>query len=250
MIDQDKLTELSLFLNIDRQFLVELDHAIAGSPWQAKWIQSSVDDWNDKHIDQRRRQAIETWFKTNDTYLFELCDVHSQPGKKKIVADVLSVCKKFGVHNVLDYGGGIGEESLRAAAAGMRVSMADLPSLTFDFARWRAKYRKRKIRFVEISYKFPLKEKFDAIFCFEVLQHLFNSEQIAREIIAHLRKNGLLFVTTRFYNPEYSMALKKNYHFDEGMEKFFTHHGMNLVEKRYEYGKGKRTKFLFIYQKI
>ena len=150
----------------------------------------------------------------------------------------------------MDYGGGIGEDAIYAAKKGFDVTMMDLPAHTFDFAKWRAKYHGVDIKFIKIENGKDIVKKFDAICCFEVLQHLFEPEKIALQFIENLNDKGLLFITTRFHNPGYTMALKKNFKYDEGMERFLTKNGLTLLNKIYQYGAKDIAKHLYIYQKM
>lgn len=226
-----------------------MDKAIQDLPGFAKWINIAVNNWNNSNINQNQRRQIESWFKKNDTYLFELCDVHSQKAKKKIVRTALGICRKNGVKTLLDYGGGIGEEVILAAKSGIQATLADLPSLTFEFAKWRSKYHKQKINFIEISNNTPLKNSYDAIFCFEVLQHIYSPKKVAGHLVSHLNPNGLLIVTTRFNNLTYPIALRKNSKIEEGMVSFFQENGLELIGKIYQYGKTPSEKHLFVFQK-
>jgi len=249
VISKNRVKELALFLGLDEKSLRQMDKAVQDLPGYAKWINIAVADWDAKNIDQKRREQIERWFKTNDRYIFELSDVHSRRAKQKIIRQVIKICKKQRVRTFLDYGGGIGEEAILAAKAGMKAWMADLPCLTFDFARWRAKYHGVKVHFIKIEGDHPLTKKYDAIVCFEVLQHLFDVEAVVRHLVASLNPQGLLFITTRFKNPGYPIALKANLKYDEGMVKFFTKEGLRLIDKIHQYGKGERAKYLYVYQK-
>lgn len=249
MISKKRIEELALFLDIDEKEIVEKDRAIQHLPGYAKWVNVAVTDWESREIDQNKRREIEDWFRENDKYIFELSDVHSRRAKQRIVRLVINILQKEGSRTLLDFGGGIGEEAIQAAKVGIRASLADLPSKTQEFAKWRAKHHGVKLEFIEVVGSKPLKKSYDAIFCFEVLQHLFDAEVMARHLVVYLNKGGLLLVTTRFNNPGYSMALEKNQHYDEGMVKFFSSEGLRLVEKIYQYGEGKRKKYLYVYRK-
>lgn len=250
MIHPKKLKELSLYLNIDLKVLRYMDKAIQDLPGFAKWINIAVADWDLNKIDQKNREQVENWFKNNDKYIFELSDVHSRPTKRKIIRQVIQICRKHNIKSCLDYGCGIGEDAITVAKKGFIVTGAELQSHTFEYAKWRANQHQVNIKFIEIKDDQPLQEKYDCIWCFEVLQHLFVPEKIALHFIEHLSDKGLLFITTRFHNPGYTMALKSNFKYDEGMEKFFTKNGLTLLNKIYQYGTGNHAKHLYVYQKL
>lgn len=249
MLDFDKIRELSLFLKVPISQIRKMDAKIQHLPGFAKWINIAVEDWNKTNIDQKNKDAVEGWFRNNDKYIFELADVHSRDAKKKISKTAIRIAKKYKVKEILDYGCGIGEDSIKAARAGLKASMADVPSKTLDFAKGRVKRLNLPIKIIIVRNNRPLKEKYDAITCFEVLPHLWSPEVVVKHLIDHLNPNGLLIVTARFNNFSYPMALKKNYKYDEGMMEFITKNGLTLIEKIYQYGKGNRKKQLFIYKK-
>ncbi|MBF8249504.1 MAG: ubiG [Candidatus Levybacteria bacterium] len=249
MLDLDKIKDLSLFLKLPISQIRRMDEKIQHLPGFAKWINIAVEDWNKHKINQQNKDEIVKWFKNNDKYVFELADVHSQNARKKISMTVIGIARKYKVKKILDYGCGIGEDSIEAARAGFMVTMADVPSKTLDFAKWRATHLKLPVKTLVIKNDSPIKEKYDAITCFEVLQHLCNPETIIKHLINHLNPHGLLIVTTRFNNPSYPMALKRNYKYEEGMANFITKNGLSLAQKIYQYGKGSRKKYLFVYVK-
>jgi 2-polyprenyl-3-methyl-5-hydroxy-6-metoxy-1,4-benzoquinol methylase len=250
MIHKSRIKELSLFLNIEEKLLREMDKRIQDLPGFAKWINIAVNDWDLASINKKDRQQIENWFKNNDKYIFELSDVHSRPTKNKITKQTIKILKRFKMKSVLDYGGGIGEESIMAAKNGFLSTMADLPSLTFDFAKWRAQLHGVRVDFIKIKNDQPLRKKYDAVTCFEVLQHLYRPDKVSKHIIEHINPNGLFIITTRINNPGYSMVLEKNFKYEEGMINFLTKNGLTLVDQIYQYGDGARQKFLYIYQKL
>jgi 2-polyprenyl-3-methyl-5-hydroxy-6-metoxy-1,4-benzoquinol methylase len=249
MLDLDKIKDLSLFLKLPISQIRRMDKEIQHLPGFAKWINIAVEDWNKHKINQQNKNEIAKWFKNNDKYVFELADVHSQNARKKISMTAIRIAGRYKVKKILDYGCGIGEDSIRAARAGFTTTMADVPSKTLDFAKWRITHLKLPIKIIVIKNNNPIKEKYDAITCFEVLQHLYNPEIILKHLINHLNPRGLLLVTTRFNNTSYSMALKRNYKYEEGMVNFITNNGLSLAQKIYQYGNDGRKKYLFVYIK-
>lgn len=250
MLEKSKVKELSLFLNLTTKEIIEMDNAVQNLPGFAKWINITIDNWNISHINQTKRRQVESWFNNNDKLLFELCDVHSQKTKKIIIHTALKICHKNKVKTLLDYGAGIGEEAIFASESGIKTTIADLPSLTLEFAKWRSKQRKLKINSITLTSDTSIKNKYDAIFCFEVLQHILNPQIIASYLIKHLKPKGFLFITTHFNNPNYPVALKENAKLEEGMVTFFTANKLTLLHKLYQYGDKEKSKYLFVYQKL
>ena len=57
--------------------------------------------------------------------------------------------KKNGVKKVVDYGAGIGQDSIMRAMNGMEAAAVDLPGKTFDFAKFRFKKRGLNIKTID-----------------------------------------------------------------------------------------------------
>lgn len=96
---------------------------------------------------------------------------------------------------VLDYGCGVGAVAswLLRRRPKMKLTLADIPSQTLEFARWRLGNR---VRFVEIGSsdkEFPGLGKFNIIICLEALNHMINPLDVVLYFYNHLEKGGYLF---------------------------------------------------------
>ncbi len=112
------------------------------------------------------------------------------------------------IQKVLDFGCGIGQDGIMFAEAGFDVALADLPGKTFDFAKWRVNRRKLDIKLVSSD---DLNEIYDAILCFDVLEHLWKPKEAIEYLYAHLIDNGILLVTASFEHSEiHPMHLEQN----------------------------------------
>src|SRR5579862_6659211 len=123
MISNKRLKELAEFLGKDFEDLRNMDSSIQNLPGFTKWINVAMDKWRNEKIDENKREVIENWYKKNEIYLLELNDVHSRPTKQRIIKNLIKLSKKYKIKSYLDYGGGIGEESIMMAKNGFNVSM-------------------------------------------------------------------------------------------------------------------------------
>lgn len=102
--------------------------------------------------------------------------------------------------NILDYGCGSAViiEKLIKLCPEYNYIVADIPSVTLDFVKWKKKIYKLKYKILEIrGGKIPLdkkKEKYDVIMCNDVLEHTSNPSEIVRAFISTLNKNGILLI--------------------------------------------------------
>lgn len=249
MIDKAKAQELADYFGKPLTEIIIQFRSITDSPSFINWVKHSVDDWNARSIDQSSRKQVEAWFKETDQYIFELMEVQSAPLRKQLNKRVLNLYKKYKVRSVLDFGGGVGQNSIEAARAGFKATLADLPSKTLEFAKWRIRNQSLPVKIIEVKNDVPLKAKYDAITCFEVFQHLLRPLKVAKHLAKHLKKGGVLMITIRFHNPKYKMALIKNYKYENTFDTHLQNLGLKRKEKNHLWGKDKAAKYLYIYQK-
>lgn len=101
--------------------------------------------------------------------------------------------------SILEYGCGsaVLTEWLMDNFPECRYSVADIPSATLDFIRWKKDYYRYKYSILEIGKGkegIPLKEKYDLIICQDVLEHTPNPLEIIESFCEHLNKDGILVV--------------------------------------------------------
>lgn len=114
------------------------------------------------------------FYKQTTNYIYELGEWHYFVDNKRasdlqLVKDVLAMKPK----NVLDFGGGVGINSLMLARAGLDVTIADLDGTSLDFAQFRAKQHgvALKVWKTDVA-QMPPDTKYDVILALDVLEHL------------------------------------------------------------------------------
>lgn len=53
----------------------------------------------------------------------------------------------------------------------------------------------------DVNYPFDIEQKFDTVFCFETLEHVWNPLQAVRNVYEHTKKGGTMYFSTPFINP-------------------------------------------------
>lgn len=160
-------------------------------------------DWHDHKDDL-------AYYRDTDLYIFDLTKYQSQ-----LVVDVDYMMEEIKVRKlkkVLDFGGGIGEYTIRAIKeAGADVTFLELKdSQTLKYAKFR--FTKHKVSPTIITEQDPWQdEEWDAVIAMDVIEHL-NTEEAHKTIKALNEKAKYVFA-----NPEF---LKYNDLFPQHITKF------------------------------
>ena len=126
---------------------------------------------------------IKAFYKQTQNYIFDLGGWHLWDLEKResdrAMPDELrkglpAELQKPGAHpRVLDFGGGVGFNSLILAQAGFDVTLADLDSTTLAFAKFRAERHGVTMKYWKSDVEdMPPEPKYDAIICMDVMEHL------------------------------------------------------------------------------
>jgi hypothetical protein len=121
---------------------------------------------------------IKAFYKQTKSYIWDLGSWHLYNLDKR-QSDVATVqqMKDLGAKTILDFGGGVGLNSLMLARAGFDVTLADLDSQTLAFGKLRAERHNVKLRFWKTDVEpAPPEAKYDVILCLDVLEHLPQAE--------------------------------------------------------------------------
>lgn len=133
----------------------------------------------DRHRLQTHQQAVEderdrapdeaAFYRTSEGYLYDLT-VFAMSGTKAPYLAELRAALPPGA-SVLDFGCGIGSDGLRLAADGFQVSFADFDNPSTRYLRWRLARRRLDCPVHDLDAG-PVPGRFDAAFCFDVIEHV------------------------------------------------------------------------------
>ena len=181
------------------------------------------------------------FYRETDLYIYSLTQYQMKLQAKKIHNWYQYMIKKHGWKNGLDFGGGIGEQTILAFEEGVKkMVFTDVAnSKTLEYAMWRFK-KISKIGFylnsvnlehyegiVEIENEnFVINKDFDFIVAMDVLEHLENPDPVIKKIHKHTE--------WLFCNPE---QVKYNKYAPEHISKFdltkyFEHQDLYLWRRK------------------
>ncbi len=169
----------------------------------------------------KRRNTLQ-YYRDTDLYIFDLTFYQAM-----LVQDLnfmLESAKEKEIKKILDFGGGIGEYTIRAIKElGAEVTYLEIAdSQTLEYAKWRFKKHGVEPKIVDEKYPWQ-KEKWDAIFAMDVLEHLEDPEPTIKAF-----EETAKYI---FSNPN---AIQFNWLYPQHISKFvlanFTEKGLNLYQ--------------------
>lgn len=144
----------------------------------------------------RQRESADdvlAFYQEDDFYLFR------HPFNRRFggLRWYMSLVKDVSEPRILEYGCGCASltEWLRQRYPHAKYTVADIPSKTLDFVRWRNCRLGTAVDILEIGpgrSGIPLVGEFDLIICEDVLEHTLNPIEIASALVKHLAPCGIL----------------------------------------------------------
>jgi len=126
--------------------------------------------------------------------VFSLAYWHMSRGQSGFRKEIV----KHSFGDVLDYGGGIGDLSVKIAEKGLNVTYADVNGECMKFGKWL--FLKRgcghiTVLDVEKDEEKIWRREYDTIICIDVIEHIPHPEIVLEKIAKHLKTNGRLIIT-------------------------------------------------------
>lgn len=121
--------------------------------------------------------------------------------------NALKVAVMHKAKNILDFGCGTGYVSIFFLNQGIKATLCDIEGEGLNFVRWRfhskselqdLKTKHEIINLNELKEMHKEGKKFDAIICFDVLEHILEPLDTLKMISDLVADNGLLFLTAQF----------------------------------------------------
>jgi SAM-dependent methyltransferase len=207
-IDLDLIRDLAGFTGKDVESCVERLRSYTSREMGAAW----------RRANPQTAREMRDFYARTDFYLWELSKWHASEQYKPYLAAVDALIARQPAMarplSVLDYGSGIGTTGLRFAAASYDVTIADVPGITFEFAKYRLRRRGVPFHTIDVVDDIPaINGQFDAIVCFDVLEHVPRPERVWIELEKHLASSGIVALVASYdAQPDFAVYhLRQNY---------------------------------------
>jgi 2-polyprenyl-3-methyl-5-hydroxy-6-metoxy-1,4-benzoquinol methylase len=146
---------------------------------------------------------IRNFYSNTDLYLWELLAWNGSAAWKPYLERLEALASLWPADRnprALDYGCGVGTAALRLSELGYRVTLADVPGHTFDFARARMERHGMEFDVIEVTEDVPAlpSEFWHVLVCFDVLEHLPDPAAVTRTLVRSLTRGGGAAVVAAF----------------------------------------------------
>jgi SAM-dependent methyltransferase len=155
----------------------------------------------------RTPAEIRTFYSKTDTYLWELMAWNNSQAYVSYLGRVGRLAGLFPPRSyprALDYGSGVGTVGLRLAELGYEVTLADVPGVTFEFARERLRRYGVRFHTLEIQDDVPFlpAQAWDVIVSFDVLEHVVAPKDVTKALVGALAPGGGAALVASFGGAE------------------------------------------------
>ena len=158
---------------------------------------------------------VNRYYAETPQYLYELSYWEATKDKQKWFEVLRQVCRRSNRRQVLDFGGGVGGLTLALRRGGISCDHLDVPGNTLSYAAWRFEQERFPVQTLKADEPFP-REGYDAVFAWDVFEHLYDLEKTLRQIRELLRSGGWLVSKSTFAESEqHHIHLEKNRIYDD-----------------------------------
>lgn len=157
---------------------------------------AAVDEQRDLWYERERdsEASLTEFYNGCDAYVYELLWWHAleQGDAPAWNARLLDIAERFGCRRSLDFGAGVGTNSILLARAGLDVTLADISDVLQKCARWRLERRGIEGTFLDLKEE-PLPEgAYDLVSAVDVLEHVADPLDTLRTLHRALAPGGIL----------------------------------------------------------
>lgn len=186
-LSDDDLGDLATFTGMSRERCLDRVRSYSS--------RELADEW--RRHDPQTPDAILNFYKSTDLYVWELMQWHASTARYPYWSALTQFADRYppeeGWGRVYDFGCGIGTDGLFLASRGYEVTLTDVDCPAFRFAQHRFSRRKLKARFEESYSLIPAPSNtYDAVVCFDVLEHLPDPVGAVKRLLSSLRPRGVL----------------------------------------------------------
>lgn len=150
---------------------------------------------------------ISSYYSQTSKYIFELLRWEATYDKLDNYRRLYLFVKKFKLKGCLDFGAGIGGLCIYLAQRGIACDYADIQGRTLEFAKFRFSARNLALDIFDTLTAWPDK-KYDAVFAYDVLEHIPGLANTTGRISGLLNKGGYFVAKPTFSGR--GLHLKEN----------------------------------------
>ena len=153
----------------------------------------SAEEWN--KINPKTEKQFERFYETSKHYIDSMAAYNATGKKLRLIEKIVKVIADLtDVRTVLDFGCGVGSDTMWLNAIGYKTTGMDLPSIALDFFRFRLKKHKMEdIEIIEVKKGFKI-PKVDLILSLDTLEHVHDPFKTVKMLI-DAKPKYMLFTT-------------------------------------------------------
>ena len=165
-----------------------------------------TEEWRSRVSNPADERAVTKFYDESEAELFDLARWHAEDAIHCRTLMCAEIASRNRGRVCLDYGSGIGSDALAFASAGFDVTLADVSGPLLAFAKWRCERRGVRVQTIDLKRDEPPAHRFDAVVCFDVLEHIHRPLRTLDRIHRAMTAGALLFVHAPFgEDPERPM---------------------------------------------
>ncbi len=158
---------------------------------------------------------VNRYYAETPQYLYELSYWEATRDKQKWFEVLRQACRKSNRRQALDFGGGVGGLTLALRRGGISCDHLDVPGNTLSYAGWRFEQERFPVQVLKAGETLP-RERYDAVFAWDVFEHLYDLESTLGQIRELLRPGGWLVSKSTFSeSQQHHIHLEKNRIYDD-----------------------------------
>jgi len=172
-----------------------------------RWNIKVADDWNKNFRDKElNSENIINWYNKNVLYTVEIMEDNSKQNLDwwRFIITTISKYKNNKL-NILDYGCGTGDIAVlvRSYYSGGKIVLADISNVMMKFTKFRLDERKvDDYEIIDLKKSKISNQKFDVIFCTDVLEHVVNPIEILENLNKFAKLDTFFYIMTTFSDFE------------------------------------------------
>lgn len=166
-----------------------------------------ANSWNEQN--PITDQEIANFYKNNNLYLYNLVIWHECGQRYRLRKEFEALKTKYSLKTAIDYGCGVGTDTLELIDLGFKVTGIDYQCPSIDFLHWRLKKRQLSAEFLDVDQlkQLPANDLFIAI---DVLEHIANPLKIINLL---METNNKVFAHISQFNDADSAGQRHPLHF-------------------------------------